>query len=560
MNKRRYRCLVIQLGSGAEVVQSLMALKAVKQLYPNVDYHFLAQEEFADAPLAISWLSQVHLFPRKDLVAEKERRLAAVAKWMAPFADEGWDFVFNWSTSNTSSYITTLVPSLIKYGLMRNKDLTTYMPDGWTQYRIGVSQEDAPQNIHLTDLLTTQMLTAFQIHLGEPENTGNQAVSSKNFFDSIADLERAQSQITVQIDGYEKELAKFCRYVLQKDPALTIRVLSRKGSGDTEEQFFEDLLSGSFDGTLLERVQFKRKTSDFDRLSHEMSSAEWLVSGDAEGVQIASVLGTRCLFIAKSFSDLYKFGPYGNGHWIIQSDETVAAEDIYAAFEYIQEPGESLRSQFEKIGIESHYTKINLLSSTVRSPDTGGGASYQSINQSALTVKAWFSKVCGQIARQWYCGWVPPVEQEINREQLSPELVKELRESSESLKVLAQILDECLRTSGRLQQKSQRLKSEKLMSLEEREQIQALGNKLKELDALTDRMGRAKPMLAIFPNMQKVMMHNIQGQTISAMAGEAMEVYRMLADGTKTMADMVNHAISLSKPVAVKIRPLTLVK
>ncbi|MCM0605058.1 MAG: hypothetical protein KA715_03135 [Xanthomonadaceae bacterium] len=548
---RKYRCLVVQLGTGAQVVQSLMALKAVQQLYPQVEYHFLVDDSHADAPLAISWLSQVHLFPKKDFLAEKDRRVAQIARWLSPFADQGWDFVFNWSTTETSSYLTTIIPSLIKYGLMRNKDLTSFMPDGWTQYRVGVVNENASQNIHLTDLLTTQMLTAFQIHLGDPENAGNQVVTSKNFFDSIANLSRVESQITVQIDGYEKELAKFSRYVLQKDPALTIRILSRNDSIEVEEQFFEDLLSSSFDGTLLERVQFKRKTSDFDRLSQELSSAEWLISGDPEGVQIASVLGTRCLFIAGSLPGLYRNGPYGNGHWIIQSNEPITGADIYSAFSYILEPSAEAKSQFEN---------INLMSSSVRSPDMGGGATYQSVNRGALTTQAWFSKTCGQIARQWYCGWTPPMDQEFNREQLSPELVKELRESADSLKVLSQIYDEAYRTAGRLQQKSQRLKSEKLMSLEERDQIQKLGAKLKELDMLSDRMGRVKPMLTIFPNMLKVMMHNVQGTTISQMAIEAQENYKMLQDGAKTMSDMVAHALSLSKPVAVKTRPLTLVK
>ena len=44
---KKLRCLVIQLTRLGDSLQSLMALRAAKQLYPNLEIHFLARERFA---------------------------------------------------------------------------------------------------------------------------------------------------------------------------------------------------------------------------------------------------------------------------------------------------------------------------------------------------------------------------------------------------------------------------------------------------------------------------------------------------------------------------------
>ena len=43
------RCLVIQLARLGDTVQSLMALRAAKQLYPQLEITLLTRETFSDA-------------------------------------------------------------------------------------------------------------------------------------------------------------------------------------------------------------------------------------------------------------------------------------------------------------------------------------------------------------------------------------------------------------------------------------------------------------------------------------------------------------------------------
>ena len=66
-----------------------------------------------------------------------------------------------------------------------------------------VVQGDASQNIHLTDIFTTQFLTALQIHLGDPQGDGSSPVTSREFFALEADIE---NQIP-EINSYRKWIA-----------------------------------------------------------------------------------------------------------------------------------------------------------------------------------------------------------------------------------------------------------------------------------------------------------------------------------------------------------------
>src|SRR5206468_492247 len=64
----------------------------------------------------------------------------------------------------------------------RRRDTSFLGADGWSHYIQAVLQGRADQNIHLTDILTTQILTALQIHCGEPATDGSSPVTSKTFF------------------------------------------------------------------------------------------------------------------------------------------------------------------------------------------------------------------------------------------------------------------------------------------------------------------------------------------------------------------------------------------
>ena len=177
------RCLVIQLARLGDTLQSLMALKAAKQLYPQLEIHFLARERFASAARRVPWIEEVITLPTDDLLgpvvrgeAAERQALLGLAQWLSPLIEEPWDLLMNWSYSDASSYLTAMIPATVKLGYTRAKDQAFSCSDGWSHYMQAIVQGRVDQNIHLTDILTTQLLTALQIHVGDPVDAGDQPV------------------------------------------------------------------------------------------------------------------------------------------------------------------------------------------------------------------------------------------------------------------------------------------------------------------------------------------------------------------------------------------------
>ncbi|MBI2712809.1 MAG: hypothetical protein HYX41_08155, partial [Bdellovibrio sp.] len=114
----KVKCLVIQLGRQSDCLQSLMALRAAKQLYPQLEIHFVCRERFSDSAKRIPWIEKVIVLPTEKLVGplledtgREAEALAELARWIAPMVNETWDMLMNWTYSDASSYLTALLPA-----------------------------------------------------------------------------------------------------------------------------------------------------------------------------------------------------------------------------------------------------------------------------------------------------------------------------------------------------------------------------------------------------------------------------------------------------------------
>src|SRR5262249_51649895 len=109
---RPIRCVVIQLARIGDTLQSLMALRAAKQLYPQLEITFVARDRFAEAAKRVSWIHNVVTFPTDALLgpvlnktkSEKDA-VSDLARWTIPLVDRQWDLVVNWTFSEASSYL-----------------------------------------------------------------------------------------------------------------------------------------------------------------------------------------------------------------------------------------------------------------------------------------------------------------------------------------------------------------------------------------------------------------------------------------------------------------------
>jgi len=566
-----------------------MALRAAQQLYPELEITFIAHEAFAGAAERCPWVSRVISLPTEDLVRPmiSKKRTAyslvpEVAGWIEPILNDTFDVVLNWTYSEASSYLAGILPARVRLGYSRRRDGTLSVVDGWSHYIHSIVQTETLQSIHLTDILTTQLLTALQIHFDEPlEDAGNQTVTSKSFFE----IQKAPyvcdgwnhpgiRWIAIQLGASSAdktwdpiEWAKLASRILRRHDETRIILLGGQKEKELEARFFEALrneerATGTGSSVFEKRIFSKVGKTSFDLWAQILADAQWVLSADTAALHLAAVLGTRVLNVSLGPVRFRETGPYGNGHYVVKSqtrEEPLTAEAVYAVWTYATTEWQHRRElpiqeHFKNLECAALFPKVEIYRSKIRASESGGGIHYESLIDSKITMENWFSQVLGHLAREWYCGWVPPVGQELERAEVSPELVQNLRKLSEGIEVLDKIYGETIRSAEELLRKTKSLKSENLMKLSDREKIHELGKKIEELDALSERVGGAQEPLLPIHRLAKILMHNLTGKRVADVAEETVGVYRFLRVGITGLRNWTNHTLSLARPVAVETR------
>jgi ADP-heptose:LPS heptosyltransferase len=579
------RCLIVQLARLGDTLQTLMALRAAKQLYPQLEFTLVVRDSFSAAAHRVPWVHEVHELPTGALIGDvvsgktsEQDAIPALARWISPLVSKPWDFAINWTYSEASSWLTGLLPAKVKLGFSRRKDQTLSASDGWTHYMQGVVQGQLPQNIHLTDILTTQFLTALQIHIGDPEaDAGNTSVS-RGFFDFSQESfkfghpqlqskiwrDPARKWIAFQIGAGHpsktlspQKWADLIRNFREKRPELNLLILG--GRGETAQQAeIKSLLSSA--EVSLSGVAFLAGESDFENWASLIERSQWLLSGDTAAIHLASIVGTRVLNLSLGNVRYMETGPYGNGHVVARwnSPDSFSAGLLFDAWEYISSDFRAQKSLTLSLHLEteghspSQIESLQLYKSRIRDADSGGGVCYEPLLHEKLSFDEWQSQVAGYIARSWYCGWTPPIGHELNRNQVKADLLREVRQLAEPIDVLIKICEESKRTALSLQRKVGALRSQKIMGLESRAALQEQAGKLMELEKLIERLVFAQPALGMFYRLAKVSMHNLSGEDIAELGKQTASVYHRLSQGAQFYKDWVSHLLTLSKPRIVE--------
>jgi ADP-heptose:LPS heptosyltransferase len=596
----KIRCLVLQLARLGDTLQSLMALRAAQQLYPHLEITFVARERFADGARKVPWLHQVITLDSETVLsphlrgeATEDETLTALAQWVRPLSMENWDLLLNWSFSEASSYLAAVIPARVKLGYSRRNDpqLNQTAVDGWSQYLQAIVQGDVHQNIHLTDILTTQLLTALQIHHGEPKADSSLPVTSKHFFEISSDVDLMNDEwfhpskkwIAIQLGAAQEaktwpveSWAKLAAQIIDRKPECQLLLLGGKDDEGRASEFLSHL---SAQPRHLDAVINLVGDTRFERWVAAISRSEWLLSGDTAAIHLASLLGTRVLNISCGPVRWNETGPYGNGHYVITSAEPCQACEIkgtqeghtcrtsitpdavygawsYAASEWAHRRNQTLLSQFEKLERGEDFKKILVYRSRIRPSHEGGGVVYESLSNPKMSMNHWMSMINGHMARSWYCGWVPAMGQELRAQDLSPTLLAQLRELSQSTEVLSRICNEARKLSLIIHRRCSKMKSEKVMKIEARAELQEYGQKLLELDELLHRLGKVHAPLRSFSQMSRVMMHNLRGEKIADIGLQTAEAYRQLGEGVTLLRDWIKHTLELSRPRAVRTEPV----
>ncbi len=590
MKRDSIRIAVVQLARLGDSIQSLMALRAAQQLYPELEITFIAHESFAGAAERCPWIHRVVALPTEALVrpmlsGKRDARsmIPELASWIEPIANRTYDIVMNWTYSETSSFLAGILPARVRLGYSRRRDGSLSVIDGWSHYIHSIVQTETVQSIHLTDILTTQLLTALQVHFDEPmEDTENQSVTSKSFFEIsrspfICDgwNHPGIRWLAIQLGASSGDKtwdaaswAKFATMVLRRHDDTRIILLGGKTEKEMERKFLaalreEERANGYTSSVFEKRVQSKVGVTAFDQWAQILADAQWVVSADTAAVHLASVLGTRVMNVSIGPVRFRETGPYGNGHYVVRPSASaspdrskLSAEAVYAVWTYASTEWQHRRElplseHFANLASSALLDQVEVYRSKIRPGDLGGGIHYETLVDQRISLENWYAQVLGHLAREWYCGWVPPVGHELERTEITPELVQNLRKLAEGVEVLDKIYEETVKASEDLYRKTKSLKSETLMKISDRERIYELGKKIEELEALSARVGTAQEPLHAIHRLAQVLMHNLTGKRVSEVAEETAGVYRFLRVGIGGLKKWTDHTLGLARPVAV---------
>jgi hypothetical protein len=556
---RRLDLLILQLGTPSEMYRSLMALKAVKQLYPHLCIRILTRPETLEPLSRVEWIEETLLIPAG---LNRENALPRVAQWLGGVIDRRFDILVNWtapgSYSRMGALVTTLIPAIVKLGDHVRDDLSIGSHDAWSMYRHAWMAGGVEQDIHETDVITTQLLTALQIHAGEPSpDAGTHQVTSRYFFRQPT-VEPAAfwtarpkglKWIAISSERAPARLSEWMERVLRRNPDYGMVIVGSEAITDLPES---------------PRIIRMEEGLDWDSRLMVLSQCSWLISGPGPIVDLASLVNLRVFYIPEQTEVEFglkwaETGPYGNGHVACVTRKSWDPDSAYAAWSYYQSEwfhknSITIEGHFEHLGLSRMLPEIQIYKSRIRPANEGGGVCYEQTAGAKREFESWMVRVRGQMARAWFCGWLPSLDQEASRLQLSPALIQKIRGVQDSIRVITQIVSGARGTALELSDLSTRNRVGHLMSVEDREAIETCGRKLLEMEALISRVTRVEPELHCLLQWYRQRVHNLESPTLQGMARETVQALDLVMEGLDLIEAWTGKTLELARPRAVGTR------
>jgi hypothetical protein len=554
--RRKLSLLIVQLGDIGDAFRSLMALKAIKHLYPENSIHILARSGISDPFKRVEWIDSVIEVPR---IKTGQDPVAVTAAWIDGIINHQYDILANWTGecghARMAARISTVIPAPVKLGDHVNEEGVIHSADAWSMYRHAWSEGGIEQDIHYTDMVTTQLLTALQIHAGEPRpDSAMASVTSRYFFKNSSStlpsnwIQRPKGLkwIAIHPGSAPERIGEWIEMVLRRHP-------------DHGVVLFGD--SGAIDVGANPRVIPLGSDLHFDSTVSVLTQCAWLVSGAHPIVDLASVLNLRIFYSASSESREFGLrwtctGPYGNGHIILSSREEWLPETAYAAWSYHQSEwfhknSITLHGHFEQLGVLGTLQDAQVYKSKIRSATEGGGVTYDLIAGPVQDFENWIYRVRGQMARAWFCGWLPSVDEEVAKLNLTPDLIRRIRALGESVTVIEKLSLEGRMTAIQLAKRTEEMRAGYLMSVEDRNEIEESGRRLLEIEGLISRVGQVEPELQCLLKWYQQVIHNLEGTTLAGMAKETAAAFDLVIEGVDLISAYSRKTLELARPKAV---------
>jgi len=564
ITNRFIEILVIQLGSRSELIQSLIAIQLIKKFYPELAVSILIQGKYIKIVQRISWIHKVIALPEKILKKLCfSDSLKILEQWILPYLKNIWDFLINWTYSESSSYLATLLPARVKIGYTRKKDFSFLINDEWSYYIKNVIQKNIQQNIHLIDIFFTQLLRALQIHVGAPMDHLPPTENSFHFFFNHKELEilnhlpPSKKWISLQINLENapsvlklEDWAKLTHYLLENHPDYSIVLLGH---------FKDPLISQNYMKTLQSLTPLSHQVinllgkNNFDLWAFFIYCSQWLISNDPTALHLASLLNTQVLsFLPMKF----KAVPYGDGHYIIETKKTsISPEIIYGTWAYVEAKKAytwkvSLKAYFSQLGWEKQLDSYRIYYSKMRPVAQGGGLTYQPLLVQPLSFTSWSSRVISDLAKAWYTGYTP-LKNELLAGEVHPELIQNLQSLEKCLLQLHQICQQAIDIATKLDQKSTQILSFHIMKIEDQYEIDIWIRHLKKLEKKIHQLFEHFPTLNVFYQLLKIKME-FHSEHRPEFGKEVLKAYQHMRHGIQVYQTWIQNTVQLTQPCFVE--------
>ena len=554
--RKKLSLLIVQMGGIEDVFRSLMALKAIKHLYPETAIHVLSRNGISDPFKRVEWIDSVTEAPK---IKKTDDPVAKTARWIDQIINQNYDILANWTASTSHSrmaaLVSTLIPAVVKLGDFVTDDLVIHSADAWSMYRRAWADGGIEQDIHFTDMVTTQLLTALQIHAGDPRpDSGMASVTSRYFFKPVpqtpiknwVDRPKGLKWIAINAGSSPTRIEEWIEMVLRRHPDYGIVLFGEKGAIDIDVN---------------PRVIELGSDIHFDSTLAVLTQCSWLVSGAHPIVDLASLVNLRVFYHVGPEGREFGLnwtgtGPYGNGHIILSPREEWQPEVAYAAWSYYQSEwfhknSITVHGHFENLGLLGSLQEAQVYKSRIRPAEEGGGVSYELSAGPVQDFENWIYRVRGQMARAWFCGWLPSVEDEVAKLNLTPELIKQIRSLNESVEVIEKLALEGRMTAISLGKTAEKMRTGYLMSVDDRNEIEELGKKLLEIEGLISRVGQVEPELQCLLKWYQQMIHNLEGTTIPQMSKETVGAFDLVIEGVDLISAYTRKTLEQARPKAV---------
>jgi len=315
--------LVVNLTRMGDLVQTTPVMAGLKEAYPGARITLLVNAVFAEICKDIPFIDRLIAFDKpafRKMVRREEQTLVDGYRRLESFIDgvndTAYDLAINFTPSGESALLTSLFDARETRGVTAGAEGERVIKHPWQRYFMGVIPSRNFNPFHLCDMMVKAggvlpSRKGLHLSVSEEESRNARAVLSEHGVGEGDLLVGIQLGASHPLKTWP--VASFARLADRLAESLGARVLLTGAPS-------EEALGAEFDSlTATNGVNLVGKSS-LRGVAALLRRCALFVSNDTGPLHIATAVGTPSLDVSLGHVCFRETGPYGEGHYVIESD------------------------------------------------------------------------------------------------------------------------------------------------------------------------------------------------------------------------------------------------